>query len=145
MKLRTIAISVAAIMAGAALALLGPASPAVGFFSPPLLLEVAIHPTATSVAKGAAVEVRLDVTCAGTNQAFLFVMITQRSGSEIASGRGSATVGCTGQQQSVILLVTADSGRAFKTGSAVAEAELSGCAPAVCGTDVDTRTIRIEK
>jgi hypothetical protein len=145
MKLRALAMTAAALAAGTALAVLGPASPAVGFFSPPLLLDVQIQPTATHIAKGAAVETRLEVTCAGATEAFVNVSLVQRAGSEIASGYGYTQVGCTSQRQTVIVLVTADPGKAFKKGTAVADASISACTPdySVCGYESDESTISI--
>ena len=48
------ALAALAITGGAAVAVIGPASPALGFFSPPLLLEIHVNSPATLVAKGAA-------------------------------------------------------------------------------------------
>jgi hypothetical protein len=145
MKLRALAATAAALVVGSALAVLGPASPAVGFFSPPLLLDVQIQPTATLVARGAAVETRLEVTCAGANEASVFVSLTQRAGSEIASGFGSANIGCTNQRQTVLVLVMAEQGKAFKKGTAVASADIRACTPnfSVCGFETDQATVSV--
>lgn len=143
MKLRALAVTAAALVAGTALAILGPASPAVGFFSPPLLLDVQVQPTAQLVARGAAVETRIEVTCAGADYAYLTVSVTQRAGSEIASGYVSRSIGCY-QQQTLLVVVPADSGKAFKKGTAFADAQITGCAYASgCGTENDQVTISI--
>jgi hypothetical protein len=144
MKLRALAVTAAALVVGTALAVLGPASPAVGFFSPPLLLDVQIQPTATLVAKGAAVETRVDVTCAGaTSYAAISVSVVQRVGSEVATGySGSMQISCTGQRETHLVLVTAQPGKAFRKGPAVGEAEIFGCAYS-CGSETDQKTIDI--
>jgi hypothetical protein len=142
MKLRALAVTAAALVVGTALAILGPASPAVGFFSPPLLLDVQVQPTATLVAKGAAVETRVEVTCAGASYAYLSVSVTQRAGSEIASGYASQQIACY-QRQTLLMVVSAGSGKAFKKGTAFAEAQIYGCAYPVCGNETDQATISI--
>jgi hypothetical protein len=142
MKLRALAVTAVALVAGTALAILGPASPAVGFFSPPLLLDVQVQPTGTLVARGAAVETRIEVTCAGAEYAYLSVGVTQRVGSEVASGFTSNRIGCY-QQQTLLVLVTAGPGKAFKKGTAVADAEIYSCAPSVCGIETDAATITL--
>jgi len=145
MKLRALAVSAAALAVGTALAILGPASPAVGFFSPPLLLDVQVQPTATLVAKGAAVETRVEVTCAGADFVNLSVSVTQRVGSEIASGYFSQQIGCY-QQQTLLIQVTAGSGKAFKKGTAFANAQIYGCSfSSGCGSETDQETISIDQ
>jgi len=144
MKLRALAVTAAALTVGTALAILGPASPAVGFFSPPLLLDVHIQPTATLVAKGAAVETRIDVTCAGAAYAYFNVSVVQRVGSEVATGYSSSDqLVCTGQRDTHIVLVMAQSGKAFKKGPAVIEANIFGCAYSGCGSEDDQATVDI--
>lgn len=144
MKLRALAVTAAALAVGTVLAIVGPASPAVGFFSPPLLLDVHIQPTATLVARGAAVETRIEVTCAGATYTGLSVSITQRVGSEIATGYSNQPIGCY-QQQTLLILVSATSGKAFKKGTAVADVQFYGCAypSGGCGTDTDQATISL--
>jgi len=143
MKVRALAVTAAALVVGTALAILGPASPAVGFFSPPLLLDVRIQPTATLVARGAAVDAGVEVTCAGASNAYLSVSIVQRVGSEVATGYGSTQVGCTNQRQTVLVRVMASQGKAFKKGTAAADAQISACTFQVCGTETDQATISL--
>jgi hypothetical protein len=143
MKLRALAVTAAALAVGTVLAVFGPASPAVGFFSPPLFLDVRIEPTATLIARGAAVETRLEVTCAGAPQASVYVSLTQRVGSETASGSGYTTVACNGQRQTVLVQVQAYSDKAFKKGTASADAQIFACAPSVCGSERDQTTIEL--
>lgn len=143
---RTLAMTAAALVGGMAFVLFGPASPAVGFFSPPLLLDVQVKSPATLVAKGAAVDVKLEVICAGADTASVGVSLTQRAGSEIASGYGSTQIGCTNQWQTVIVTVQAQPGKAFKKGPAVADARIFGCAYYYpCGSEEDIQTIDIDQ
>jgi hypothetical protein len=134
-----------AIAGGAAIAAVAPAAPALGFFSPPLLLEIQANSPATLVAKGAGADVTLQIQCAGARTAFVDVSLTERSGSQIASGFGSAQVGCT--NQTVLVHVIAQPGRVFKKGTAIADAFISGCSsrPRFCGSQEDVRTINISK
>ena len=144
MKLRALAMTAATLAAGTALAIFAPASPAVGFFSPPLLLDVQVQPTATLVARGAAVEARVEVTCAGATEADVQLGLTQRVGSEVATGFAFNRVSCSSQRQTIIMVVTANSGKAFKKGTGVADAVIFGCAPgAPCGSETDTATVDI--
>lgn len=144
---RAWALTAAALVCGMAFALFGPASPAVGFFSPPLLLDIRVQSPATLVARGAAVDVRIEAICAGANTAQIGVSLTQRAGGEIASGFGSTEIGCTGGRQTMVLTVLADAGKAFKQGPAAATAFINGCTPnfSVCGVERDTQTIDIVK
>jgi len=114
-----------------------------GFFSPPLLLEIHVNSPATLVAKGAGADVSVQIECAGATTAFVDVSLTQRAGSEIATGFGSTEIGCTNANQTVLVLVTAQSGKAFKKGTAVANGFISACTPnfSVCGNEQDQRTI----
>lgn len=131
-----------AVTAGAAVAaLVGPAGPALGFFSPPLLLEIHVNTPATLVAKGAAADVSIQIQCAGARTAFVDVNLTERAGSAIASGFGSTEIACT--NQTVHLIVTAQSGKAFKKGIAFASGFISACAPRFCGSEQDQHTIEL--
>ena len=134
-----------AIAGGAAIAAVAPAAPALGFFSPPLLLQIQANSPATLVAKGAGVDVTLQIQCAGARTAFVDLSLTERSGSQIASGFGSAQIACT--NQAVLVHVIAQPGRVFKKGTAIADAFISGCSskPRFCGSQEDVRTINIAK
>lgn len=137
------ALAALAITGGAAAAVIGPASPALGFFSPPLLLEIHVNSPATLVARGAAADVTVQIECAGARTAFVDVSLTERAGSQIATGFGSTEVGCTDANQTVLITVTAQSGQAFKKGTAVANGFISACTPdfSICGSEQDQRTI----
>jgi hypothetical protein len=140
------ALAALAIAGGAAVATVGSAGPALGFFSPPLLLEIHVNSPATLVAKGAGVNVIVQVECSGASTASVSVSLTQRAGSGIASGSGSTQVGCTtNANQNVLVLVTAQPGKAFKKGTAVADGSVSACTPnfRVCGSERDQRTITL--
>jgi hypothetical protein len=145
-RLRARAAVVVAVLAGVALALSVTSGPAVAFFSGGLFLDVQVESPATLVARGAAVDVPLEVTCNATDSTFVTVSLTQRSGSRVASGFGSTNVGCTGSGQQIIVRVLPSSaGKTFKQGTAVATAEIFGCRPNVCGNETDSETITIRR
>jgi hypothetical protein len=104
--------------------------------------------SATLVAKGAAVDLQLSVSCEVGFTGGVFAVVTQRSGNTVMRGSGNTQFACTGESQMVILRVVADAGGApFKTGDAVVSEssvqvcnDLSGCAFA----DLD-QVIRIRK
>jgi hypothetical protein len=148
-RVRTrIAAVVVAIVLGGVLALFATSGPAVAFFSGGLFLDVQVGSPATLVARGAAVDVPLEVTCnAAPNTAFVQVVVTQRAGSGVAQGSGSTAVGCTGSGQQVTVRVQAFGGKAFKQGTAVASAEISGCTAnfSTCGNETDSETIDLKR
>jgi hypothetical protein len=148
-RVRTrIAAVVVAIVLGGVLALFATSGPAVAFFSGGLFLDVQVESPAHLVSRGAAVDVPLEVTCnAAPNTAFVQVTVTQRAGSGVAQGSGSTAVGCTGSGQQVTVRVQAFGGKAFKQGTAVASAEISGCTAnfSVCGNETDSETIDLKK
>jgi hypothetical protein len=133
-----------AIAGGGAVAAFNPISPAVAFFSPPLFLDIQVESPARLVARGAAVDVPVEITCT-SDVAFVDVSLTQRAGSDIARGSGSATVGCTGQRQRILVTVTAFDGEAFRKQTAFADATIFGCAETFCGSERDTATIEIRR
>ncbi|HSS90202.1 MAG TPA: hypothetical protein VLL69_12860 [Streptosporangiaceae bacterium] len=136
-----------AIAGGASLAAVGSATPALGFFSPPLLLQIHVTSPATLVAKGAGAKVTVKFQCAGAKTATVRVKLTERSGNTIAKGSGSALVGCTNRNQNTVVTVTNHSTKPFKVGSTLAKGVISGCTPnlKVCGKEVAQRTIKISK
>ncbi len=145
-SLRARAAVVVAVLAGVALALSVTSGPAVAFFSGGLFLDVQVESSATLVARGAAVDVPLEVTCNATGTAFVSLSLTQRSGSGVASGFGSTSVGCTGSgQQIVVRVLPSSAGKTFKQGTAVATAEISGCNSNGCGSETDSATITIRR
>jgi hypothetical protein len=124
--------------------LIGPVSSAVGFFSGGLSLDVQVQSPASVVSRGAAVNVPLQIVCT-SQQAELYVQVTQRAGSEIAQGSAFMQVTCEGDLQQVNIVVPASGGKAFKKGSAVAQAEIFGCLGRTCGSETDTATIDLVK
>jgi hypothetical protein len=145
-KLRTkVAAALVALAAGALLALFASSGPAVAFFSGGLFLDVQVESPARLVARGAAVDVPVEVTCNATGSAFVQVSVTQKAGSGVAQGFGSTEVGCTGSGQQVTVRVQASGGKTFKQGTAVASAEIFGCRPGICGNETDSETISIQK
>ena len=139
-----LAVAVVAILAGSVLALFATTGPAVAFFSGGLFLDVQVESPARMVSRGAAVDVTLEVTC-NADFADLFVSVTQRSGSGVAQGFGSESVGCTGSGEQVVVRVFASEGKAFKQGTAVVSAELFGCRPTICGSETDSEVIEIRR
>jgi hypothetical protein len=145
-KLRTkVAAALVALAAGALLALFASSGPAVAFFSGGLFLDVQVESPARLVARGAAVDVPLEITCNATGSAFVQVNVTQKAGSGVAQGFGSTEVGCTGSGQHVTVRVLASAGKTFKQGTAVASAEIFGCRPRICGSETDSETISIQR
>lgn len=133
-----------AILAGASFALFAPAGPAVAFSSGGLFLDVQVESPAHLVSRGAAVDVPLEVTC-NAGVADVSVSVTQKSGSGVAQGFGSTSVGCTGSGQQITVRVTASGGKTFKQGTAVASAEVFGCNNVTCGSETDSEVIEIRR
>ena len=132
-----------AVLAGASFALFAPAGPAVAFSSGGLFLDVQVQ-SATLVSRGAAVDVTLEVTCNSPFGADVFVTVTQKSGSGVAQGFGSESVGCTGSGEQVVIRVQAFGGKAFKQGTAVVSAEIFGCNNVTCGSETDSEVIQLK-
>ena len=142
----TLATAAAAIAAGGILAAVVPASPAVAFFSSPLLLDVRVLSPATLLARGAALNVPLEVTCGGGQFASVEVSVSERIGSETTTGFGSAGVPCTGQRLTISVTVQTPSGsKAFRKGTGFAAANIFGCTNTFCGNETDSRTISIAR
>jgi hypothetical protein len=143
-KRTRVATAVVAILLGGLLTLFATSGPAVGFFSAGLFLDVQVE-SATLVSRGAAVDVTLEVTCNSPFGADVFVTVTQRSGSGVAQGFGSESVGCTGSGEQVVIRVQAFGAKAFKQGTAVASAEIFGCNNVTCGSETDSEVIDIRR
>jgi hypothetical protein len=147
-KLRTrAAAAVVAVVLGGLLALFATSGPAVAFFSGGLFLDVQVESPARLVARGAAVDVPLEVTCSGTSTADVFINVSQKAGSGVAQGFGFTSVGCTGSGQQVVVRAQASGGKTFKQGPAVASAEISGCTAnfSVCGSETDSEAIQVQR
>lgn len=137
-------IGAAALAASGGFAVLGSGSPAAAYSSPPLFLSVSVQSPATLVAKGAAVQVPVKLSCSSGGQAYLTVVVTERVGRKTASGSGSVQVGCTDSTETVLVTVTSQNGVSFGKGSALAQADLSECTYYTCGSEQDTETIQIK-
>jgi hypothetical protein len=146
LRAKLAAAAVVAILAGASLALFAPSGPAVAFSSGGLFLDVQVQSPARLVSRGAAVDVTLEVTCNAPGP-FVQVALTQRSGSGLAQGFGSEQVGCTGSGELVVIRARASAGKAFKQGTAVADAEIFGCSAdfRVCGSETDSEVIELRR
>jgi hypothetical protein len=146
---RKLAAVVVAIVAGGLLALFATSGPAVAFFSGGLFLDVQVESPATLVARGAAVDVPLEVTCnARPGTSSVQVTVTQKSGSGVAQGSGFTSVGCTGSGQQIRVRVqVSGAGKTFKQGTAVATADVFGCNQnfSVCGNETDSEVIAIQR
>jgi hypothetical protein len=140
-----LAAAVVAIILGSVLALFATTGPAVAFFSGGLFLDVQVNSPAHLVARGAAVDVPLEITCNSPFGADVFVSVTQKSGSGVAEGFGSTSVGCTGSGQQITVRVRASGVKTFKQGTAVASAEIFGCNNVTCGSETDSEVIQIQK
>ena len=136
--------ALAVLLAAGSFALFAPSGPAVAFSSGGLFLDVQVE-SATLVARGAAVDVTLEVTCSGTSTADVFVTVTQRSGSGVAQGFGSETVGCTGSGEQVVIRAQNFGAKAFKQGTAVVSAEIFACGRRVCGSETDSETVELRR
>ena len=144
LRAKLAAAAVVAIIAGASFALFAPSGPAVAFSSGGLFLDVQVE-SATLVSRGAAVDVTLEVTCNATFGADVFVTVTQRSGSGVAQGFGTESVGCTGSGEQIVIRVQAFGAKVFKQGTAVVSAEIFGCNRSICGSETDSEIIDISK
>jgi len=127
-----------ALAGGLGLAFALPAGAVVSQESPPVA-AVQVQSPGVLQARGAAVTVPVLVVCSPSHTGFLSLSLTQRVGSDIASGSGFTQVSCTGSLQTVDVTVTAN-GKAFRKGTASAHAELTVC-NFTCSTATDTRTI----
>lgn len=145
-KLRSkVAAAVVAVTAGLVVALFASSGPAVAFFSGGLFLDVQIETPASLVARGAAVDLPLEVTCNAIGTVFVDVTVTQKAGSGVAQGFGSAQIGCAGSGEQINVRVQASAAKTFKQGTAVASAEVFGCNRSTCGNETDSQTIDITK
>ncbi len=142
--LMKVGIGAAALAAGGGFALCGTASPAVAYSSPPLFLSMSIQSPAALVARGAAVNVPVVVSCSSGGSAGVTVTVTERVGKKTASGTGTVTVGCTDANETVLVTVPSRNGVAFAKGSALAQGDIFECLYYTCGDETDTATIRIK-
>jgi hypothetical protein len=144
-KRTRVATAVVALLLGGLLALFATSGPAVAFFSGGLFLDVQVESPARLVARGAAVDVPVEVTCNAIGTAFVQVSVTQKAGSGVAQGFGSTSVGCTGSSQQITVRVQASGAKTFKQGTAVATAFVDGCNNVTCGSERDSEEIQIQR
>jgi hypothetical protein len=150
-RMRTkLAAAVVAIITAVVLALFASSGPAVAFFSGGLFLDVQVQSPAHLVARGAAVDVPLEITCNATGTVDVLVSVSQKAGSGTAQGQGFTSVGCTGSGQRITVRVPASGfpgveGKPFKQGAAVADAILFGCRDVTCGSETDNEVIDLKK
>ena len=144
-KRTRVATAVVAILLGGLLTVFATSGPAVGFFSAGLFLDVQVESPARLLARGAAIEVPLEVTCSGTGTVDLYVSVSQRSGSGVAQGFAYEQVSCSGSGEQITVTVQATGGKTFRKGTAVVTAEVFGCNQAVCGSETDTEVIEIQR
>lgn len=144
MKIKTWVKVAVALVAGAGLTLGMPALAAVGESSPPAS-AVHIRDNVALLARGVAATVPLRVVCPAGERASLSASLSEASGKTITSGFGSTTVLCTGSTQRVVVSVAAQL-RPFKSGPALATAQVSGCSffpgPG-CTFANDSRVVRL--
>ena len=130
---------------GAAIALLGSAAPALAVDSGGLTVEVMPLSPATLVARGAAVDVPVDVEC-NASFADMHLEVTERVGGQIATGQTDIAVTCDGGHQTLLVQVPASLGnRPFSKGQALATAQLFGCNSTTCEQPISSVTIEITK
>ncbi len=127
---------------GVAALVAGPAAPALGLASGGPVLKVAIGSPATLVARGAGITDPVKVVCT-SRTAFLSLAVTERAGGSNVSGFGFTQVACTGSSQTVIVTVADSSAKAFKKGSALAQADIFGCIGKTCAQQTASRVIQI--
>jgi hypothetical protein len=132
--------------AGAALALLSPAAPAMASASG-LDITITVQSPGTLVARGAAVDVTMDVTCA-VREPGAYVKLSERVGNWLVTGEGYAPMSaCTGSPQRVVVRVMAQGDRPFAMGTALATGSVSGCDEfyTICSGESQDATIKIIK
>lgn len=142
---KKIAAAALAVGAGGGIAAAMPGGTAVAYYSPPLFVDIVVDNPGHLVAKGAGVEVPVEVTCNPGATAYVNLTITQSINGKVARGVGYGTVGCTGSHQKVLLTAVAQGNKAFRTGKALAVGDVSTCIPEGCGGETDQRTITIKK
>jgi hypothetical protein len=131
--------------AGAALALLSPAAPALAYDFDGMYLHLAVQSPATLVARGVAIDLFIDVTCNSRYPAYLETVVNERVGSKIVSGNGYTRFECTGSLQRVAVRVVSSTSSPYARGIAIATSNLYGCMESTCGQETDDATIEITK
>jgi hypothetical protein len=135
-----------ALAGGVSLALLSPAAPAMAFDSGGVYFAITVQSPGTLIARGAAVDVTVDVTC-NAQDPWVQLKLTERVGSRLVTGYGEFQVTCTGSPQQLTIRAMPSSDRPFATGTALADASIGGCdeTQTICGGESASETIRITK
>ncbi len=133
--------ALAAVIAGAAAALALPAGADVGILSPPIA-AVQIGSQATLGTRGVTVTVPVTVLCAADGNGYLDIVVVEAVNGEIARGTGSQGVTCTGNFQTINLMVIATE-HPFRRGTALATASFFVCDATGCLSNSHQRQIRI--
>lgn len=156
-KVRVILVGLVVAVGGAAAVALGPAGLAVGQSSPPTVgqssptiqEQIQVGSPGTLVAKGAGVDVSVTASCSGqfVESATISINLTETVKNGVATGYGGAGIDCTGTAQTTEVLVIAGSGKAFKKGTAIANATINACTVdlSFCASTPATPTITIKK
>jgi hypothetical protein len=133
------AVTSAAVVVGAVLAVAVPAGAAVQVQSEsPSGAVVNLRNTATLGARGAVITVPVVSICPAGVTATVGAEVTQRVGNGIAAGSAYESITCTGERQTTRLKVTASaSGKPFKAGVAFGEAYLNFFDPRFGFVEVD--------
>lgn len=138
----------AALGIGAAVGLIVPLQAAVADSSPPdPYFNFSVESPATLVARGAAVNVPVSVTCFPETSNFgIDVSVTERvNGGRLAIGFGFlSSLPCDGFAHTVQVQVNAFE-NAFKNGVALVEANAFACTPLQCNSFSEQAEIRIRK
>ena len=136
-----------ALLVGGALAALVPVGTAVALDSPPSTTAFVEIESARLVARGVAVDLTVTYQCPEFGSGSLSASVTQRSGPEITSGSSfGSSLQCTGSPEQTVLRVIASNGmRAFKSGTALAQATLFSCGSGFCGQVTDQEEISIRR
>jgi hypothetical protein len=132
-----------AVTGGAAAAVaFGPMGSALGQASVPLQAGIHVNSPATVIAKGAGADVSVTIQCSGAGIAGVSVSLTERVGTDIATGFGSTETACV--NQTVVVPVTAQAGKSFRKGTAIAIGTVQDCAVFSCAAAQDQETITVK-
>lgn len=120
---------VAAALGPAGLAVGQSSPPTVGQSSPTIQEQIQVSSPGTLVARGAGVDVSVTASCSGlfVTSGTVSVGLTEAVKKGIANGFGGATIDCTGASQTIEVLVLGESGKAFRKGTALVNANIDAC------------------
>ena len=104
-----------------------------------------IGSTAQLGPEGASLTVPVTINCEAGSTGDVGLDIRQAQGKRLIDGNGFESVTCTGENQTVIVLIRNNTGSRFKQGSAAANGVLFITAPVFAVAFVDPQPIRIVK